>query len=210
MYIAIAGNIGSGKSTLTGLLAERYRLHPVYEAVEENPYLADFYQDMKSWAFHSQVFFLAKRLDQHLSEINRRARIVQDRTVFEDAHVFARNLYQAGYFCERDWSTYNALFEGVARALRRPDLLIYIHAGVATLKARIAKRGRAYERSIPESYLAALNQLYEEWVGGIKDVPVLTLPGDELDFVENPEDRSWIYQQLEVRGLQPFELFEEP
>ncbi|WP_457631426.1 deoxynucleoside kinase [Oceanithermus sp.] len=208
MYIAIAGNIGSGKSTLTALLAERYGLHPVYEAVEENPYLADFYQDMKSWAFHSQVFFLAKRLDQHLSEINRRSRVVQDRTVFEDAHVFARNLYLRGYFSERDWRTYQALFEGVSRALRRPDLLIYIHAGVRTLTERIAKRGREFERGIPEEYLAALNQLYEEWVGGVKDVPILTLPGDELDFVENPEDRRWVYQQLEVRGLQPQELFE--
>ncbi|WP_293170848.1 deoxynucleoside kinase [Oceanithermus sp.] len=208
MYIAIAGNIGSGKSTLTGLLAERYRLHPVYEAVEENPYLADFYHDMASWAFHSQVFFLAKRLDQHLSEINQRRRVVQDRTVFEDAHVFARNLHRTGYLDGRDWATYTALFQGVARALRQPDLLIYIHASVGTLKARIAKRGRDYERAIPEEYLAALNQLYEEWVGGVKDVPVLTLPGDELDFVENPEDRRWIYQQLEVRGLQPFELFE--
>ena len=208
MYIAIAGNIGSGKSTLTGLLAERYRLHPVYEAVEENPYLADFYLDMKSWAFHSQVFFLAKRLDQHLSEINRRRRVVQDRTVFEDAHVFARNLHRSGYLDGRDWATYTALFQGVARALRQPDLLIYIHASVDTLKERIAKRGRDYERTIPEEYLAALNQLYEEWVGSVKDVPVLTLPGDELDFVENPEDRRWVYQQLEVRGLQPFELFE--
>ncbi|WP_457628855.1 deoxynucleoside kinase [Oceanithermus sp.] len=208
MYIAIAGNIGSGKSTLTGLLAERYRLHPVYEAVEENPYLADFYHDMKSWAFHSQVFFLAKRLDQHLSEINQRRRVVQDRTVFEDAHVFARNLHRTGYLDGRDWATYTALFQGVARALRQPDLLIYIHASVDTLKERIAKRGRDYERAIPEEYLAALNQLYEEWVGSVKDVPVLTLPGDELDFVENPEDRRWVYQQLEVRGLQPFELFE--
>lgn len=208
MYIAIAGNIGSGKSTLTRLLAARYRLHPVYEAVEENPYLADFYLDMGRWAFHSQVFFLAKRLDQHLSEINPRRRVVQDRTVFEDAHVFARNLRQQGHLSDRDWATYTALFQGVARALRQPDLLIYIHAGVTTLKARIAKRGRDYERAIPEAYLAALGQLYEEWVGGLKDVPVLTLPGDELDFVENPEDRRWIYQQLEVRGLQPFELFE--
>ena len=208
MYIAIAGNIGSGKSTLTRLLAARYRLHPVYEAVEENPYLADFYLDMGRWAFHSQVFFLARRLDQHLSEINSRRRVVQDRTVFEDAHVFARNLKQQGHFSDRDWATYTALFLGVARALRQPDLLIYIHAGVTTLKARIAKRGRDYERAIPEAYLAALGQLYEEWVGGLRDVPVLTLPGDELDFVENPEDRRWIYQQLEVRGLQPFELFE--
>lgn len=207
MYIAIAGNIGSGKSSLTRLLAERYRLHPVYEAVEENPYLPDFYRDMGRWAFHSQVFFLAKRLDQHLSEINPRRRVVQDRTVFEDAHVFARNLRQQGHLTDRDWATYQALFQGVARALRQPDLLIYIHATVPTLKARIAKRGRDYERTIPEAYLADLGRLYEEWVGGLRGVPVLTLPGDELDFVENPEDRRWIYQQLEVRGLQPSGLF---
>ncbi len=208
MYIAIAGNIGSGKSTLTALLAGRYRLHPVYEAVEENPYLADFYADMQSWAFHSQIFFLSKRLEQHLSEINRRSRVVQDRTVFEDARVFARNLHQCGYISDRDWRTYLGLFDGIARALRRPDLLIYIRAGVATLRERIHKRGREYERSIADEYLAGLNQLYEEWVGSVKDVPVLTLPADDLDFVENPEDRGWIYQQLEVRGLQPYELFE--
>ena len=208
MYLAIAGNIGSGKSTLTQLLAARYRLHPVYEAVEENPYLADFYLDMGRWAFHSQVFFLAKRLEQHMSEINPRRRVVQDRTVFEDAHVFARNLRRQGHLTDRDWATYTALFQGVASALRKPDLLIYIRAGVDTLKARIAKRGRDYERAIPEDYLAALGRLYEEWVASLEDVPVLTLPADELDFVEHPEDRRWIYQQLEVRGLQPFELFE--
>ncbi|AEB11509.1 deoxynucleoside kinase [Marinithermus hydrothermalis] len=203
MYIAIAGNIGSGKSTLTAMLAERYRLHPVYEAVEENPYLEDFYRDMRAWAFHSQVFFLARRLEQHLKEINGRKRVVQDRTIFEDAFIFAKNLHRQGYLSERDWRTYLALYEGIAPALRMPDRLVYIRASLPTLRARIAKRGRTYERAIPDAYLQALNELYEEWVANYTLSPVLIVPGDELDFVEDAGARQWVYDALEAGGLTP-------
>ncbi|PZA06543.1 MULTISPECIES: deoxynucleoside kinase [unclassified Meiothermus] len=199
MYIAIAGNIGSGKSSLTTLMAKEYGLRPVYEAVDENPYLSDFYADMGRWAFHSQVFFLAKRLKQHLEEVNRHPRVVQDRTVFEDAAIFACNLYRQGYLSERDWQTYQQLYEGIAPALRKPDLLIYIRASLSTLQQRIAKRGREYERRIPTDYLRALNRLYEGWIGDYALSPKLVLEGDRLDFVESPRDRLELIRLLDQR-----------
>ncbi|MBI5811111.1 MAG: deoxynucleoside kinase [Deinococcota bacterium] len=199
MYIAIAGNIGSGKSSLTALMAEEYGFRPVYEAVDENPYLADFYADMGRWAFPSQVFFLAKRLKQHLEEVNRHVRVVQDRTVFEDAAIFACNLYRQGHLSERDWQTYQHLYEGIAPALRKPDLLIYIRASLPTLKKRIAKRGREYERGIPEAYLRTLNELYESWVQAYALSPKLVLEGDRLDFVESARDRLKLIRTLDKR-----------
>lgn len=199
MYIAIAGNIGSGKSSLTALMAEEYGFRPVYEAVDENPYLADFYADMGRWAFPSQVFFLAKRLKQHLEEVNRHVRVVQDRTVFEDAAIFACNLYRQGHLSERDWQTYQQLYEGIAPALRKPDLLIYIRASLPTLKKRIAKRGREYERGIPEEYLRTLNELYESWVQAYALSPKLVLEGDRLDFVESARDRLKLIRTLDKR-----------
>lgn len=199
MYIAIAGNIGSGKSSLTALMAEEYGFRPVYEAVDENPYLADFYADMGRWAFPSQVFFLAKRLKQHLEEVNRHVRVVQDRTVFEDAAIFACNLYRQGHLSERDWQTYQHLYEWIAPALRKPDLLIYIRASLPTLKKRIAKRGREYERGIPEEYLRTLNELYESWVQAYALSPKLVLEGDRLDFVESARDRLKLIRTLDKR-----------
>ncbi|GIW26384.1 deoxynucleoside kinase [Meiothermus sp.] len=201
MYIAIAGNIGSGKSTLTGLLAQRYGLWPVYEAVDENPYLADFYTDMGRWAFQSQVFFLAKRLAQHLEQINPAQHVVQDRTIFEDAFIFAQNLWLEGHLSERDWQTYLALYEGIAPALRKPDLLIYVRASVETLQAHIARRGRAYERSIPTEYLASLNRLYEAWVGAYDLSPVLVISSDTVNYAEDEEARELMFRMLEAYGL---------
>jgi deoxyadenosine/deoxycytidine kinase len=201
MYIAIAGNIGAGKSTLTALLSRRYGLRPVYEAVDENPYLADFYQDMGSWAFHSQVFFLAKRLKQHLSEINDAAHVVQDRTVFEDAHIFAQNLYLEGHLSERDWQTYMALYQGIAPALRKPDLLIYLEADLPTLQAHIARRGRDYEQAIPASYLEALNRLYTVWIASYDLSPVLVLPTQRLNFADDPAAQQEVFALLEGYGL---------
>ncbi|RIH89820.1 deoxynucleoside kinase [Calidithermus roseus] len=201
MYIAIAGNIGAGKSTLTSLLSSRYALRPVYEAVDENPYLADFYQDMGSWAFHSQVFFLAKRLKQHLSEINDATYVVQDRTVFEDAHIFAQNLYLEGHLSERDWQTYMALYQGIAPALRKPDLLIYLEADLPTLQAHIARRGRAYEQSIPASYLEALNRLYAAWIASYDLSPVLVLPTQRLNFADDPAAQQEVFALLDSYGL---------
>ncbi|GEM84291.1 deoxynucleoside kinase [Meiothermus hypogaeus] len=201
MYIAIAGNIGSGKSTLTGLLAERYGLLPVYEAVDENPYLADFYAHMGRWAFQSQVFFLAKRLKQHLEQINPAQHVVQDRTIFEDAFIFAQNLWLEGHLSERDWQTYLALYEGIAPALRKPDLLIYVRASVETLQAHIARRGRAYEQTIPTAYLASLNRLYEAWVGAYDLSPVLVISSDTVNYAEDEEARELMFRMLEAYGL---------
>lgn len=196
MYLAIAGNIGSGKSTLTALLAEAFGLKPVYEAVSENPYLEDFYREMRAYAFHSQVFFLARRLRQHLLEVNGRTGVVQDRTVYEDAFVFAQHLYREGYLSERDWRTYLDLFHGVAPALRKPDLLLYLRASLPTLRARIEKRGRPFEKAIPDRYLLGLNALYEELIAGWDLSPVQVVEADQLDFVEREEDRQALLEIL--------------
>lgn len=201
MYIAIAGNIGSGKSTLTGLLAERYGLLPIYETVDENPYLADFYTDMGRWSFQSQVFFLAKRLKQHLEQINPAQYVVQDRTIYEDAFIFAQNLRVSGHLSERDWQTYLALYEGISPALRKPDLLIYVRASVETLQAHIARRGREYEQSIPLEYLASLNRLYEAWIGAYDLSPVLVISGDSVNYADDEETRELVYRMLEAYGL---------
>lgn len=200
MYVAIAGNIGSGKSALTALLAEAFSLKPVFEAVSENPYLEDFYRDMGTYAFHSQVFFLARRVRQHLLEINGAEAVVQDRTVYEDALVFAQNLYRQGHLRERDWQTYLDLFHSVSPALRKPDLLIYLRASLPTLRARIRKRGRPFEQGLPDRYLLGLGQLYEELIASWNLSPIYVVEADGIDFVERKEDqrallsslRSWI------------------
>ncbi|WP_038045836.1 deoxynucleoside kinase [Thermus caliditerrae] len=196
MYLAIAGNIGSGKSTLTALLAEAFGLKPVYEAVSENPYLEDFYRDMGTYAFHSQVFFLSRRLRQHLLEVNGGSRVVQDRTVFEDAFVFAQHLYREGYLRERDWRTYLDLFHSMAPALRKPNLLVYLRASLPTLRQRIRKRGRPFEQGLPDSYLLGLNALYEELIASWDLSPVHVVEADTLDFVERAQDREALLAAL--------------
>ncbi len=202
MYLAIAGNIGSGKSTLTALLAEAFGLKPVYEAVSENPYLEDFYREMGTYAFHSQIFFLSRRVRQHLLEINGAKAVVQDRTVYEDALVFAKNLYREGYLQERDWRTYMDLFQSVAPALRTPDLLIYLRASLPTLRRRIRKRGRPFEQGLPEGYLLRLNELYEELIASWDLSPVYVVEADRIDFVEKEEDRAALLAALRPR-IQP-------
>lgn len=197
MYLAIAGNIGVGKSTLTGILAERYRLHPVFEAAGENPYLEDFYLDMPRYAFHSQIFFLSKRLRQHLTEVNANERVIQDRTIYEDAAIFARNLFEEGVMEARDYRSYCQLYQAIAAALRPPDLLIYLRAEVATLRARIAERGRGYEASISTDYLARLNDLYERWIEGYDLSERLVIESDETDC-SDPADLA---QLLGRHGL---------
>ena len=184
-FIAVAGNVGVGKSTLTTLLCEFYLWEPFYEAVDDNPYLADFYRDMKAWAFHSQIFFLSRRLQHHAQILSRPGTVVQDRTVYEDAEVFARNLYAQGDISERDYASYRALYEAVIDVIPPPDLLIYLQASVPTLMARIRKRGRDYEQGISAEYLGKLNQLYEAWIERFTLCPVLTIPADNLDFVRN-------------------------
>ncbi|MFD3005616.1 deoxynucleoside kinase [Thermus tengchongensis] len=196
MYLAIAGNIGSGKSSLTALLSEAFGLKPVYEAVSENPYLEDFYRDMGAYAFHSQVFFLARRLRQHLLEVNGAKAVVQDRTVYEDALVFAQNLYREGHLKERDWRTYLDLFQSVSPALRKPDLLIYLRASLPTLRERIKKRGRPFEQNLPDRYLLGLNALYEELIASWNLSPVYVVEADRIDFVEKEEDRQALLAAL--------------
>jgi len=201
MYLAVSGNIGSGKSTLTRMLSERYGLRPVYEPYADNPYLEDFYRDMRRYSFHSQVYFLSRRLEQHLNLVTGARYVIQDRTVFEDANIFARHLYESGQMEARDWATYQGLYGGILPALRVPDLLIHIGASVPTLKKRIAQRGRAYERDIPGVYLAGLNRLYEEWVGAFDACPVVRVPGDDLDFVQDPGAFGWVCERVQGYGF---------
>lgn len=201
MYIAIAGNIGVGKSSLTRVLAERYALSPVYEAVDENPYLEDFYRDMPRYAFHSQMFFLAKRLEQHLKLVNPGNRIIQDRTIYEDAAIFARNLYEEGIMDARDYHSYYQMYTAIQRALRPPDLLVFLRAGLPTLRARIAQRGRGYEVSISDAYLQRLNALYERWTVGYDLSEIVIIDADELDFVNEPKDLQALLERLEPYGL---------
>jgi deoxyadenosine/deoxycytidine kinase len=182
-FIAIAGNIGVGKSSLVGLLADRLGWTPFYEAVDENPYLSDFYRDMRSWSFHSQVFFLSKRLRHHRALLDHPGSVIQDRSIYEDAEIFAKNLYRQGNMSDRDYGTYRELYEVLTLYLPPPDLVVYLRAGTETLIKRITLRGRAYERDISPDYLARLNDLYDEWIENFTLCPVLTIPADELDYV---------------------------
>jgi deoxyadenosine/deoxycytidine kinase len=182
-FVAVAGNIGVGKSTLVGKLCARFNWQPYYEPVTENPYLEDFYENMKAWAFHSQTFFLTHRLRMHLQLLADPKSVVQDRSVYEDAEVFATNLFRQGQISERDYATYLKLYRLLVDMLRPPDLVIYLRASVPTLQRRIASRGRDFEATIEDSYLDNLNQLYEQWTAGFSLCPVLTVPTDEMNFV---------------------------
>jgi deoxyadenosine/deoxycytidine kinase len=171
-FVAIAGNVGVGKSTLTQLLADRMGWEAFYEAVDENPYLADFYSDMRAWSFHSQIFFLSRRLKHHRQLVDRPHSVIQDRSVYEDAEIFARNLYQQGSMTERDWNTYSDLYTALTNFLPAPDLVIYLRASADTLKDRIRRRGREFEQDIDPLYLQRLNNLYEEWISRFALSPV--------------------------------------
>jgi len=185
-FIAVAGNIGVGKSTLVNLLCERLGWQPFYEPVGDNPYLADFYANMGAWAFHSQIFFLARRLRSHYELAQHPTSVIQDRSVYEDAEIFAENLFRQGALQARDYQTYRELYETAVQLLPPPDLLIYLRASVPTLLQRIALRGRDYERAIPPPYLQSLNDLYETWIENFVLCPVLTVPADDLDYVAHP------------------------
>jgi len=182
-FIGVAGNVGVGKSTLTHLLSEYLYWEPFYEAVDDNPYLPDFYKDMRAWSFHSQVYFLSRRLGHHRQIIERPGTVIQDRTVYEDAEIFARNLFLQGHMTERDWKSYWSLYQTVITILPPPDLVIYLQASVPQLQERIRQRGRDYEQEISVEYLTQLNDLYDEWVEGFALGPVLTVPTDNLNFV---------------------------
>ncbi|MBO4327915.1 MAG: deoxynucleoside kinase [Bacteroidales bacterium] len=198
MHIAIAGNIGSGKTTLTRLLAKHFGWTPHFEEVDHNPYLDSFYEDMQRWSFNIQIFFLNSRFRQVIEIRNSGKDVVQDRTIYEDAMIFAPNLYSMGLMESRDFENYKSLFELMTKFLQPPDLLIYLRASVPTLIRQIAKRNRDYEQSIRLDYLSNLNDRYEEWINGYKEGKLLIIDSDNLEL-ENPEDLGGIVEKIEAK-----------
>lgn len=188
VFVAVAGNIGSGKSSLTKLLSERFGWKAYYESVDDNPYLDDFYKDMRRWSFNLQIYFLSKRFKDHMEIVNSPHSIIQDRSIYEDAEIFARNLYEMGNMDERDYKNYVELFSIMTSFLKPPDLIIYLRASVDTLLHQIKLRGRTFEQNIPREYLERLNRHYENWIARYNLGELLILETDELDFVNNKED----------------------
>ena len=208
LYIAIAGNIGVGKTTLTEMLCDRFDWQPFYEKVVENPYLADFYLDMRQWAFQSQIFFLKERLKDHLYIQHLEKTCIQDRTIFEDAEIFARNLYERGVMAERDFSVYWDFYETIQQFLRAPDLIIYLRASIWTLISRIRKRGRDYEQIIDKEYLMQLNTLYEKWAERMAGRhSVLVIDTDHRDVYR---DSDWLEEMIRTIDDKVRELAETP
>lgn len=203
MHIAIVGNIGAGKTTLTEMLAKNYGWEPLYEAVDNNPYLEDFYSEMKRWSFNLQIYFLNSRYRQ-IVEIQRSGRnIIQDRTIYEDAYIFAENLHDMGLMTTRDYENYEAMFDNITEFIKPPDLLVYLKASVPTLVSNIQRRGREYEIGIRLDYLSKLNEKYDKWIKGYKLGKLLVLDKDNLDFANNTEDMASIVEKIEreINGL---------
>jgi len=205
--VAIAGNIGVGKSTLTRLIADHFNWTPFYEAVDDNPYLVDFYDDMRRWSFHSQIFFLSRRLRLLRHIVNHPQSVVQDRTIYEDAEVFARNLHERGNMTARDFQVYRGLYEEYIQFLPTPDLVIYLKASIPTLLERIRRRGRDFEQEVSPLYLQQLNELYNAWIDDFTLCPVLVLPADDLDFVRSNDDFLAIAQRIEEKLREPARAF---
>ncbi|HAG17293.1 MAG TPA: deoxynucleoside kinase [Bacteroidales bacterium] len=203
MHIAIAGNIGSGKTTLTGLLAKQMGWKALFESVEDNPYLDSFYEDMKRWSFNLQVYFLNSRFRQVVDIRKSTKTIIQDRTIYEDAYIFAPNLHSMNLMTTRDFDNYLSLFELMSTFIQAPDLLIYLRASVPTLVNQIQKRGRDYEESIRIDYLKKLNERYEEWIESYTIGKLLIIDVDHTDFTENPEDLGNVIEKInaQIHGL---------
>ncbi len=203
MHIAIAGNIGAGKTTLTSLLAKHYKWEPHFESVAENPYLDDFYGSMERWSFNLQIYFLNSRFRQILEIRESGKNIIQDRTIYEDAHIFAPNLHAMGLMTNRDFSNYETLFELMERLVSPPDLLIYLRASIPTLVGQIHKRGRDFENTISIDYLSRLNERYEAWISTYKKGKLLIIDIDHLNIVDNPEDLGSIIDRIDaqIHGL---------
>ena len=203
MHIAVAGNIGSGKTTLTGLLAKHYGWEPTYEDANNNPYLSDFYEDMPRWSFNLQIYFLNKRLSGIVEIKKAKHTVIQDRTIYEDAYIFAANLHAMGLMTTRDYANYKDLFDLMVSLVPPPDLLIYLRASVPTLVTQIQKRGREYESSIRLDYLQGLNERYEQWFDGYSSDNKIALNVDTLNFEERPEDLSVVIDRLDaqIHGL---------
>lgn len=203
MHIAVAGNIGAGKTTLTELLAKHYKWTAHFEDVDENPYLNDFYNDMQRWSFNLQIYFLNSRFKQ-ITDIRKSGKtIIQDRTIYEDAEIFAPNLHSMGLMSTRDFNNYKTLFDSMVSVIQPPNLLIYLRATVPTLVNQIQKRGREYESSIRIDYLKQLNDRYEKWINSYKLGKLLIINVDELDFTTKPEDLSYIIDKIDaqIHGL---------
>ncbi|TSD66153.1 deoxynucleoside kinase [Inquilinus sp. KBS0705] len=203
MHIAIVGNIGAGKTTLTEMLAKNYGWDPLYEAVDNNPYLEDFYSEMKRWSFNLQIYFLNSRYRQ-IIEIQKSGRdIIQDRTIYEDAYIFAENLHDMGLMTTRDYENYQSMFDNITEYIKPPDLLVYLKASVPTLVNNIQRRGREYEIGIRIDYLSKLNEKYDKWIKNYKLGKLLILDKDTLDFANNTDDMATIVQAIEreINGL---------
>lgn len=209
-FVAVAGNIGVGKSTLVEMLCVRLGWEPFFEPVTENPYLEDFYKDMRAWSFHSQVFFLTNRLRSHYKLGQHPSSVVQDRSVYEDAEIFAYNLFLQGHINQRDYQTYRDLYETTSRLLPPPDLVVYLRASVPTLQKRISNRGRNYERTITAEYLHGLNNLYEQWIDNFTLCPVLSVPADDLDYVSHSGHLRLIVEKVQDKLTGKEEVVFEP
>lgn len=202
-HVAVAGNIGAGKTTLTQMLAKHYNWTAQFEAVDNNPYLSDFYNDMHRWSFNLQIYFLNSRLKQLLEIQNSPNTIIQDRTIYEDAHIFAPNLHEMGLMSSRDFENYAHFFKTIKSMVSPPDLMIYLKASIPTLVDQIQKRGREYEDNIRLDYLKRLNEHYNHWVDNYKDGKLLIIEIDNLNFAEHTEDFAKVISQIdaEINGL---------
>ena len=203
MHIAIAGNIGSGKTTLTRLLAKHFKWEPHFEEIVDNPYLDDFYHQMERWSFNLQIYFLNTRFRQIMQIHKSGKKVIQDRTIYEDAHIFAPNLYSMGLMTHRDFQNYSTLFELMESFVKAPDLLIYLRSSIPNLVGQIHKRGREYETSISIDYLSRLNERYEAWIHTYDKGNIMIIDVDKIDFVDNPEDLGDIINRInaELHGL---------
>lgn len=196
-HVAVAGNIGAGKTTLTELLSKHYKWIPQFEDVDHNPYLMDFYEDMPRWSFNLQIYFLNKRLNQLVEIEHGTETVIQDRTIYEDAHIFAPNLHEMGLMSKRDFDNYFDFFTTLKQMVQPPDLLIYLKASVPTLVGQIQKRGREYEENIRLDYLKKLNELYNKWIDGYKEGPLLVVDVDKNNFAEKEEDFGEIINKVD-------------
>ncbi len=202
IFVAVAGNIGSGKSSLTRLLSKHYNWHAYFESVEDNPYLADFYADMNRWSFNLQVYFLSKRFNDHKKIVEGSVSVIQDRSIYEDAEIFAKNLHLIGKMDDRDYANYVELYKVMTAYLRPPDLLIYLDARIETLLKQIARRGREYEQSIPREYLEQLRDHYQDWIRRYTLGPLLVIPSDEVDFVHERGDFNRMLLLIEAKLME--------
>lgn len=204
MHIAVTGNIGAGKTTLVDLLARHYGWEPQFEAIDGNPYIEDFYQDMKRWSFNLQIYFLNTRFEHNIEiQKNEKMNIIQDRTIYEDSYIFADNLHEMALMSSRDYKNYQAIFNSIKEFIKPPDLLIYLKASVPTLVNQIQRRGREYEIGIRLDYLSKLNERYENWIAGYKESKLMTINVDKVNFVDDREELGKVIENIngELFGL---------